>query len=87
MSRSRSPTWMHRAGSPNSAIDWRIFSSQRKLSFSMGIRIGSIFFLSAAVPLNFVRVQIYGEDGAKCKWSMDPQKHTRFCHANRSGGF
>ncbi|RWP34125.1 MAG: hypothetical protein EOR02_00730 [Mesorhizobium sp.] len=35
-----------------------MFSSQRKLSFSsMGTRVGLIFFLSAAVPLNFVRVQ------------------------------
>jgi hypothetical protein len=39
-------------------MDWRIFSSQRSLSFcSMGTRVGLIFFLSAAVPLNFDRVQ------------------------------
>ena len=34
------------------------FSNHRMLSFfSMGIRVGLIFFLSAAVPLNFFLVQ------------------------------
>ena len=36
----------------------RRFSSQRMLSFfSIGTRVGFIFLLSAAVPLNFFRVQ------------------------------
>src|SRR5215471_17367148 len=58
MSLSRSPIWMQRAGSPKSAVDWRRFSSQRMLSLpSIGTRVGLIFFLRAAVPLDFSRVQ------------------------------
>src|SRR5882762_1888624 len=58
MSLSRSPMWMHRAGSPRSSVDCWTFSNHRMLSFfSMGTRVGLIFFLSAAVPLNFFRVQ------------------------------
>jgi len=39
-------------------VDCFKFSNHRMLSFfSMGIRVGLIFFLSAAVPLNFFRVQ------------------------------
>ena len=39
-------------------MDCLTFSSHRMLSFfSMGTRVGLIFFLSAAVPLNFFRVQ------------------------------
>jgi len=37
---------------------WRMFSSQRMLSLSStGTGVGLIFFLRAAVPLNFCRVQ------------------------------
>src|SRR6267378_648826 len=58
MSLSRSPMWTHRPGSPRSSVDCWTFSSHRMLSFfSMGMRVGLIFFLSAAVPLNFFRVQ------------------------------
>ena len=47
-----------RLARPSSAVDWRMLSSQRTLSFSsIGMRVGSIFFLSAAVPLNLSRVQ------------------------------
>jgi hypothetical protein len=39
-------------------VDCFKFSNHRMLSFfSMGIRVGLIFFLSAAVPFNFFRVQ------------------------------
>jgi hypothetical protein len=49
---------MQRAGSSKSAVDWRRFSSQRMLSLpSIGTRVGLFFFLRAAVPLNFSRVQ------------------------------
>ncbi|NUB05174.1 hypothetical protein FW320_03090 [Azospirillum sp. Vi22] len=49
---------MQRPGSPNSSVVRRRFSSQRTLSFcSMGTRVGLIFLLRAAVPLNLVRVQ------------------------------
>src|SRR5712691_7538033 len=58
MSLSRSPIWMHRPGSLRSSVDCFRFSSQRMLSFfSMGTLVGLIFFLSAAVPLNFFLVQ------------------------------
>ena len=58
MSLSRSPIWMHRPGSSRSSVDCLRFSSQRMLSFfSMGTRVGLIFLLSAAVPLNLSRVQ------------------------------
>ena len=60
MSLSRSPMWTHRPGSASNAVDCWTFSSHRMLSFfSIGTRVGLIFFLSAAVPLNFFRVQIY----------------------------
>jgi hypothetical protein len=50
--------WTHRPGSPNNPVDWRMFASQRTLSLhSIGIRVGLIFLLRAAVPLNFFRVQ------------------------------
>src|SRR4051812_10147412 len=53
MSFSRSPTWTSRAGSPSSAVAWRMFSSQRTLSFaSIGTRVGLTRRLSAFVPLN-----------------------------------
>ena len=39
-------------------MDCFMLSSQRMLSFfSIGTRVGLIFFFSAAVPLNFFRVQ------------------------------
>ena len=45
-------------GSSKSAVDCFRFSSQRMLSFfSIGTRVGLIFFLSALQPLNFFRVQ------------------------------
>jgi len=47
-----------RVALPSSAVDRRMLSSQRTLSFSsIGMRVGSIFFLSAAVPSNLSRVQ------------------------------
>src|SRR4029077_821001 len=58
MSLSRSPIWMQRPGSSRSSVDCFKFSSHRMLSFfSMGTRVGLIFLLSAAVPLNLSRVQ------------------------------
>ena len=55
---SRSPIWMQRPGSSRSSVDCFKFSSHRMLSFfSMGTRVGLIFLLSAAVPLNLSRVQ------------------------------
>src|SRR5215469_2515785 len=58
MSLSRSPMWTHRPGSPSRAVDCWTFCSHRTLSFfSIGTRVGLIFFLSASVPLNFFRVQ------------------------------
>ena len=50
--------WMHRSGSPNNTVDWRMLSSQRMLSLrSMGTRVGLTFRFRAAVPLSVFRVQ------------------------------
>src|SRR4051812_3006024 len=52
MSLSRSPIWTHRPGSPNSAVDWRMFSSHRMLSLcSIGTRVGLIFQGCGALEL------------------------------------
>jgi hypothetical protein len=60
MSLSRSATWTQRPGSPRSSTDCRRLSSQRTLSFrSIGTRVGLTLRLSAAVPLNFARVQTF----------------------------
>src|SRR3954447_20734918 len=58
MSLSRSPMWIHRSGSPNSRVDWRMLSNHRTLSLrSMGTLVGLTFRFRAAVPLNFFLVQ------------------------------
>src|SRR5260221_13561782 len=58
MQLSRSHIWMPRPGSPKSSVDCFRFSRHRMLSFfSMGTRVGLIFLLRAAVPLNLSRVQ------------------------------
>src|SRR4030088_3593441 len=55
MSLSRSPICTHRPGSSRSSVDCFRLSNHRMLSFfSMGTRVGLIFFLSAAVPFEFL---------------------------------
>ena len=51
---SRSPIWMQRPGSSRSSVDHVLSSSSHRMLsfFSMGTRVGLIFLLSAAVPLN-----------------------------------
>ena len=47
-------------------MDCRKLSSQRMLSFfSMGIRVGLIFLLSALVPLNLLRDQNFTAESPK----------------------
>ncbi|XIA68082.1 hypothetical protein ACFIOY_18325 [Bradyrhizobium sp. TZ2] len=58
MSLSRSPIGMHCPECSNNCVECLRFSNHRTLSFfSMRVGVVLIFFLSAAVPLNFFRVQ------------------------------
>ncbi len=89
MSLSRSPTCTQRSGAANSDVDWRRFSSQRKLSFcSIGTRVGLTLRLSAFVPLNFCRDQNFTAASPSGRPSLVTaseacmSRHTQRVHAN-----
>ena len=74
-------------GARDISMDCFSFSNHRMLSFfSMGTRVGLIFFLSAAVPVNFLRIQnLTAASNLKTPMPWSRRHRTNWCRNSNAG--